>query len=131
MERRAVGATLCLTTKDWKPGKEERVVADTVRVRGGNVGAPEERGAGGLGLLLGRLFAFSGLVAAVVGLVGLDISPEAVGIVLGIVAYMLGARGMGTATIAISTILLLVVLAIGVGEIPGIAPTDPIVNSDS
>lgn len=91
----------------------------------------EERSQGGIGLLVGRIACVLGLGAAVVGLIGLDISPEAVGIALGITGYALGARGLGTATVAVSTVLLLVVLAIGVGEVPGIAPSDPIIAPGS
>ena len=54
----------------------------------------------------------SGLLMALVGAIDEDISLEFMGAVLGLVGYMLGWRVLGLATIAVSTVLLIGVLAI-------------------
>lgn len=61
---------------------------------------------------LGPLLCVSGLLMALVGTVGEDISLEFMGAIMGLVGYMLGWRVLGIATMAISTILLIGVLAI-------------------
>ena len=79
-----------------------------------------------IGTFFGALASAVGLVFAAVGAVGVDVSMEAVGIVLGIVGYALGARTLGLITIFLSTVMLIVVLMIGMGELPGLEPTDPL-----
>lgn len=62
--------------------------------------------------ILGPLLCVSGLLMALVGAIDEDISLEFMGAVLGLVGYMLGWRVLGLATIAVSTVLLIGVLAI-------------------
>jgi hypothetical protein len=62
--------------------------------------------------VLGALLCASGLLVALVGIVGEDISIEFMGATMGLVGYMLGWRVLGVATMAISRILMIGVLAI-------------------
>ena len=62
--------------------------------------------------VLGPLLCASGLLMALVGAIDEDISLEFMGAVLGLVGYLLGWRALGIATMAVSTILLIGVLAI-------------------
>ncbi len=69
----------------------------------------------------------AGLVSAGVGVIGVDISLEAIGILMGVAGYALGARVTGVLTTVISTAML--VLVIGLGEFPEpMTPTDPLAN---
>jgi MFS superfamily sulfate permease-like transporter len=43
------------------------------------------------------------------------------GMVTGVLSYALGTRRLGAATLLVSTVLLIVVLAVGNGDLPGIA----------
>lgn len=83
-------------------------------------------GAGTVAALFGALASTVGLVFAAVGAIGVDVSMEAAGIVLGVVGYALGARALGLITIVLSTLMLIVVVMIGMGELPGLGPTDPL-----
>ena len=82
-----------------------------------------------LKILISWVFCAMGLIASIVGLVEVDISLEAAGIVAGIIGYALGAQKLGTATIALATVLLIVTLVIGTGMVPGIEPSDPLFTS--
>lgn len=62
--------------------------------------------------ILGPLLCVSGLLMALVGAIDENISLEFVGAVLGLVGYMLGWRILGLTTIAVSTVLLIGVLAV-------------------
>ena len=62
--------------------------------------------------ILGPVFCASGLLMAFVGIIDEDISLEFMGAIMGLVGYMLGWRALGIATMAISTVLLIGVLAI-------------------
>jgi len=115
--------------------KDELVAIEREGARVGPAGASAEAQEAGefgeLRLLVARLLCLSGLVTAAVGIVQMEVSLESVALVMGVVGYALGARTLGVATIVIATILMLATLAIGVGEIPGIAPTDPQVTPNS
>ncbi|CAA9388071.1 MAG: hypothetical protein AVDCRST_MAG93-9581, partial [uncultured Chloroflexia bacterium] len=67
-----------------------------------------------------------GIVCAVSGAFFVDLMLEFLGILLGATGYTLGARKVGTATIVLSTILLLVFMAATQGAIPGVEPRDPL-----
>ncbi|CAA9436262.1 hypothetical protein AVDCRST_MAG82-2498 [uncultured Rubrobacteraceae bacterium] len=62
--------------------------------------------------VLGPLLCVSGLLMALVGIIDEDISLEFMGAIMGLVGYLLGWRALGIATMAISTVLLIVVFAI-------------------
>jgi hypothetical protein len=87
----------------------------------------ESTGASGRrpGIFLGRAACGVGLFCVLWGVFNISVAYEALGIVLGMVGYALGARRLGTATAVISVVMLIVVLAAAQGYIPGIEPTDP------
>ncbi|QIN78412.1 hypothetical protein GBA65_07600 [Rubrobacter marinus] len=86
-------------------------------------------GVGALGVFFGWVASMAGLFAAALGIISVDVSPEAVGIALGITGYALGARGPGAFTVVVSTVMLLIVLVAGMGELPGlVGPTDPLAS---
>lgn len=62
----------------------------------------------------------SGLLLAAAGFLGEDVTPEAMGMIMGALSYALGTRRLGAATLLVSTVLLIVVLAVGNGDLPGI-----------
>lgn len=78
------------------------------------------------GTFWGTVASILGITLAALGIFFLDIVLEFAGILLGTLGYGLGARKLGIAAVTISTLLLLVFLAAGQGEIPGLAPRDPI-----
>ena len=78
-----------------------------------------------LRLLAGRMAGVMGIVLAVAGVFGPDISFEAMGIIFGTTGYMLGSRVLGVAAIVLSTVMLVVVLMVARGYLPGIGPTYP------
>lgn len=78
------------------------------------------------GIVWGRVLCTLGLISAAVGAFGLDVSFEAVGIVLGALGYALGASRLGVFTIVLSMIALLFLLAVGQGYVPGPWPVDPL-----
>jgi hypothetical protein len=51
-----------------------------------------------------------------------NLSAGAVGMVLGLVGYFLGVRGLGAAAIAVGVIALFFMAAVSTGLIPGAAP---------
>jgi hypothetical protein len=111
------------------PGPE--IEGSSVAPREAFVEAPQADEAGGIGLFFGRVACAFGLATAALGTISMEVAIESVALVLGIVGYALGARALGVATIVISTLMMFVTLAVGVGEIPGIAPTDPVVIPNS
>ncbi len=84
----------------------------------------------GVMLLAGRITAALGLLLAIGGIGGAflglsaGVSPGALGIVLGIIGYFLGARKFGLAVIILSTGALFFGLAASQGLIPGINQYD-------
>ena len=79
-------------------------------VGGGQAGA---KAAGELAKnILGPVLCVSGLLMAFVGAIDEDISLEFMGAIMGMVGYLLGWRILGIATMAISTVLLVAILAI-------------------
>lgn len=62
--------------------------------------------------VLGPVLCASGLLMAFVGVVDEDISLEFMGAIMGLVVYLLGWRALGLVTMAVSTVLLIAVLAI-------------------
>lgn len=67
-----------------------------------------------------------GMVCAASGVFFVDFVFEFLGILLGATSYALGARRLGIATVVLSTVLLLVFMAVIQGVIPGIEPRDPL-----
>jgi len=88
-------------------------------------GVQREPGSEELRLLLGRIAGVLGILLALAGSVAAEVSAEALGIILGLTAYGLGSRWLGMAAVVVSTVMLIVVLAVGQGYIPGIDPTYP------
>ncbi len=80
---------------------------------------------GGIQLLAARALALFGILLALLGALSVEISFEFLGIVLGITGYALGSRRLGTTAIVLSMLMLLLVLAISRGYVPGIDPTYP------
>jgi hypothetical protein len=109
MAQQAPAITLCSCNAGWLKEAEMETMKGGGNVPGLDVGA--------VGLLFGRLLCLSGLLVAGMGVVAEDISLEALGIFLGVAGYALGARLLGAATVVSSTILLLVVLLISMGEL--------------
>jgi len=77
-------------------------------------------------IVWGQVVCVLGLISALVGAFGLDVSLEAVGILFGAVGYALGASRLGIVTVIFSTIALIFLPAIGQGYIPGPWPLDPL-----
>ena len=82
-------------------------------------------GSGRVRILLGYGACAIGLFCVLWGALFISVAYEALGIFLGIVGFALGARRPGTATVVISVVSLIVVLAAAQGYIPGIEPADP------
>ncbi len=89
--------------------------------------AGESTGAGGnrARVFLGWGACVIGLFCVLWGTLFISVAYEAFGLLLGIVGYALGARRPGIATIVISAVALILVLAAAQGYIPGIEPADP------
>ena len=66
-----------------------------------------------------------GLSCALWGLLSISVAYEALGVVLGVVGYALGARRLATATVVVPVVLLVVVLAAAQGYVPGVEASDP------
>lgn len=85
----------------------------------------EPTGGGGARVLLGYGACVIGLFFVLWGALFISAAYEALGIFLGIVGFALGARRQGIATVVISAVALILVLAAAQGYIPGIEPADP------
>ena len=72
-----------------------------------------------LGVALGALAIFTALAGA-----GSNVSPGAVGVMLGVLGYFLGARRLGTATAFLCIAALFFGLAASQGLIPGLEASD-------
>ena len=66
-----------------------------------------------------------GLFCTLGGLLSISVAYEALGVVLGVVGYALGARRLAAATVVVSVVLLVAVLAAAQGYVPGIEASDP------
>lgn len=77
-------------------------------------------------VLFGRVLCVIGLIFAAVGAVGVDMSFEAIGIVMGALGYAMGANRLGAITVVLSTATLILLLAASQGYIPGPWPMDPL-----
>ncbi|MGI9049836.1 MAG: hypothetical protein ACR2GU_10780 [Rubrobacteraceae bacterium] len=78
---------------------------------------------GRISATLGLLLAIGGVIGAFLG-IGAGVSAGAIGIVLGLIGYFLGARKFGLAVVIISTGALFFGLAASQGLIPGINQYD-------
>ncbi|AHY48086.1 Hypothetical Protein RradSPS_2803 (plasmid) [Rubrobacter radiotolerans] len=78
-----------------------------------------------LSLLAGRAAALLGLGLALFGALGAEISMEVLGIIFGITGYSLGSRRLGAFVVVFSTVMLVLVLVVSRGYLPGIEPTYP------
>ena len=90
-------------------------------------GAKDEAtgGGGNLRVLSGWAACAVGLFCALWGLFNISVAYEALGVVLGVVGYALGARRLAAATVVVSVVLLVVVLAAAQGYVPGVESSDP------
>ena len=71
-------------------------------------------------VLVGRVLAAIAIIFCVpVGLLFVSVATGAVGIVLGIVGYALGARGLGSVAVVLCTAALFLGLLVGQGAMPG------------
>jgi hypothetical protein len=83
---------------------------------------------GALKLLLGRICCFVGLLFGAGGIVfailgaSVNVSAGAVGIVLALVGYFLGARRLGAAAIVLGVVTIFLMAAASTGLLPGVAP---------
>src|SRR5829696_4308515 len=83
---------------------------------------------GALKLLLGRICCVVGLLLGagsfVVAILGasVNLSAGAVGVVLGVLGYFLGARRLGVASVVLGTAAIFFMAAASTGLIPGIEP---------
>ena len=81
-----------------------------------------------LKLLLGRICCLMGLLSGAGGFVvatlgtSVNLSAGAVGIVLGVVGYFLGARRLGAASVVLGVGAVFFMAAASTGLIPGVAP---------
>lgn len=82
-------------------------------------------GATELKLLFGRAAGIMGLALALVGALAAEISAEALGIILGMLGYTLGSRWLGLAAVVSSAVMLILVLVVSRGYLPGMEPTYP------
>jgi hypothetical protein len=60
-----------------------------------------------------------------VGVLNISVAYDALGIVLGVVGYALGVRRLGAATVVVSVVALILLLAVAQRYVPGVEPTDP------
>lgn len=72
---------------------------------------------------IGALLALAGIVGIILG-TGANITPGAVGVMLGVLGYFLGSRSFGTVTIVLSIAVLFFGLAASQGLIPGLDASD-------
>jgi len=92
--------------------------------------AENPEGAKQVKLLAGRISAVVGILFAIGGLIGpiladgSSVSAGVMGMILGILAYFLGARRIGTITVVLSVAALFFGLAASQGLIPGIEASD-------
>src|ERR671917_1581655 len=93
--------------------------------RRGNAPRSAAAGGGNLRVLSGWAACAVGLFCALGGLLSISVAYEALGVVLGVVGYALGARRLAAATVVVSVVLLVVVLAAAQGYVPGIEASDP------
>jgi hypothetical protein len=81
----------------------------------------DERTAGTLALLIGRIASILGILTAVGGTIvtlvaqSTDITPSAAAILLGVVGYFLGARRLGAVSVVLGVVSLLVLAGFGAG----------------
>ena len=59
------------------------------------------------------------------GVLNISVAYDALGIVLGVVGYALGARRFGAATVVVSVVALILLLAVAQRYVPGVEPTGP------
>ena len=79
-----------------------------------------------VGVLAGWAACAVGLFCALWGLLNISVAYEALGVVLGVVGYALGASRLAAATVVVSVVLLVVVLAAAQGYVPGgVEASDP------
>lgn len=89
-----------------------------------------KHGAKQVKLLVGRICAVVGILFAIGGLIGpilaggSSVSAGVIGMILGILAYFLGARRIGTITVVLSVVALFFGLAASQGLIPGVEASD-------
>lgn len=69
--------------------------------------------------LFGRLLCGLGIALAVIGAFFVSIATNVLGIVLGMVGYVLGSRRLGTLTIILALVTLVGGLFLGQGVVPG------------
>ncbi len=106
-------------------GQRSQVERDRLRNPGEN-----PRGEAAVKLLAGRICAVVGILFAVGGIIGpilaggASVPAGAIGVILGILAYFLGARRIGTITVVLSIAALFFGLAASQGLIPGIEASD-------
>jgi hypothetical protein len=70
-------------------------------------------------LLPARVLCVLGLVFAAIGMFFVSIATGVLGMVLGMVGYFLGARTLGTVTVILSTVMLIVGILLAPAAIPG------------
>ena len=77
-----------------------------------------------------RLLCAAGILLAVIGAFFISIALNALGVVLGMLGYALGARWLGPATVILALLTLMVGLLLGQGVLPGAYDriTDGLVN---
>lgn len=70
-------------------------------------------------IFFGRLLCGLGIALAVIGAFFVSVATNVLGIVLGMVAYVLGSRRLGTLTIILAVVTLAAGLFLGQGVVPG------------
>jgi hypothetical protein len=78
---------------------------------------------GRISCIVGLLFGGGGILFTLFG-ASINVSAGAVGAVLGILGYFLGAGRLGTVTIVVSIVTLFLGIAATQGVIPGLEPSD-------
>jgi hypothetical protein len=106
-------------------GHRSQVERDRLRDPGENPeGAKQAKLLGGrISALLGILFAGGGIIGSILA-GGASVPAGTIGVVLGILAYFLGARRIGTIAVILSIAALFFGLAASQGLIPGVEATD-------
>lgn len=105
--------------------RRSQVERDRLRDPGENMQGAEQAKllAGWICAVLGILFAVAGILGPILAS-GASVSTGVIGVILGILAYFLNARRIGTITVILAVVTLFFGLAASQGLIPGIEASD-------
>ena len=116
---------------DEQPGEEAAGLSDEKRPNNEEIEEEAEaikRTGPFFGVLAGVSGVLAGLAGGIFGLgdglIGSAIPATSAGIFLGIIGYVLGARGLGRSAAIFSVVALIFAMSVGQGYVPGLQATD-------